>query len=72
VQGQAVDIGIRAKEIIRLKQLITSYFAHHTGQTEETITRDTERDYYMSAREAVEYGIVDSVLTRDKNGKDQK
>lgn len=71
-QGQAVDIGIRAKEIIRLKQLITNYFAQHTGQTEETITRDTERDYYMSAQEAVEYGIVDSVLARDKNGKDQK
>jgi len=71
-QGQAVDIGIRAKEIIRLKQLITSYFSHHTGQSEEIITRDTERDYYMSAQEAVEYGIVDSVLARDNNVKDQK
>ncbi len=71
-QGQAVDIGIRAREIIRLKQLITSYFSQHTGQTEETITRDTERDYYMSAQEAVEYGIVDSVLARENNGKNQK
>ncbi|HDQ13518.1 MAG TPA: ATP-dependent Clp endopeptidase proteolytic subunit ClpP [Sediminispirochaeta sp.] len=71
-QGQAVDIGIRAKEIVRLKQLITSYLAHHTGQSEEQITKDTERDYYMSAQEAVDYGIVDSLLTRDKHVKDEK
>jgi ATP-dependent Clp protease, protease subunit len=69
-QGQAVDIGIRAKEIIRLKQLIIEYFAHHTGQAEKTIARDTERDFYMSAREAVNYGIVDNVLARDKNVKE--
>ncbi len=71
-QGQAVDIGIRAKEIIRLKQLIIEYFAHHTGKPEDTIARDTERDFYMSAQEAVEYGIVDNVLVRDKNVKEQK
>ncbi len=71
-QGQAVDIGIRAKEIIRLKQLIIEYFAHHTGKPEDTIARDTERDFYMSAQEAVEYGIVDNVLARDKNVKEQK
>ncbi len=71
-QGQAVDIGIRAKEIIRLKQLIIDYFAHHTGKSQDTISRDTERDYYMSAQEAVEYGIVDNVLVRDKNVKEQK
>lgn len=71
-QGQAVDIGIRAKEIIRLKQLIIEYFAHHTGQADETIARDTERDFYMSAQEAVNYGIVDNVLVRDKNVKEQK
>jgi len=71
-QGQAVDIGIRAKEIIRLKQLIIEYFAHHTGESEDTIARDTERDFYMSAQEAVDYGIVDNVLVRDKNVKEQK
>ena len=71
-QGQAVDIGIRAKEIIRLKQLIIDYFAHPTGKSQDTISRDTERDYYMSAQEAVEYGIVDNVLVRDKNVKEQK
>lgn len=71
-QGQAVDIGIRAKEIIRLKQLIIEYFAQHTGKPQDTIARDTERDYYMSAREAMDYGIVDNVLVRDKNVKEQK
>ena len=71
-QGQAVDIGIRAKEIIRLKQLIIEYFAQHTGKPQDTIARDTERDYYMSAQEAIDYGIVDNVLVRDKNVKEQK
>lgn len=71
-QGQAVDIGIRAKEIIRLKQLIIEYFAQHTGKPQDTIARDTERDYYMSAQEAMDYGIVDNVLVRDKNVKEQK
>ncbi|MDZ7794194.1 MAG: ATP-dependent Clp endopeptidase proteolytic subunit ClpP [Spirochaetia bacterium] len=71
-QGQAVDIGIRAKEIIRLKQLIIEYFAQHTGKPQDTIARDTERDYYMSAQESMDYGIVDNVLVRDKNVKEQK
>jgi len=69
VQGQASDIGIQAKEMIRLKKLIISYFAHHTGKTEETIARDTERDYFMSAEEAVAYCLVDKVLVRGNNGK---
>jgi len=71
-QGQAVDIGIRAKEILRLKQLIIEYLALHTGKPEKTIAKDTERDYYMSSTEAVDYGIVDNVLVRVKNVKDQK
>jgi len=71
-QGQAVDIGIRAKEILRLKQLIIEYLALHTGKPGKTIARDTERDYYMSAQEAVQYGVVDNVLVRDKNVKEQK
>ncbi len=71
-QGQAVDIGIRAKEILRLKQLIIEYLALHTGKPEKTIAKDTERDYYMSSQEAVDYGIVDNVLVRVKNVKDQK
>jgi len=71
-QGQAVDIGIRAKEILRLKQLIIEYLALHTDKPEKTIAKDTERDYYMSSTEAVDYGIVDNVLVRVKNVKDQK
>jgi ATP-dependent Clp protease protease subunit len=67
VQGQATDIGIQAREIVRLKKMLIKYFAQHTGKSEETIGRDVERDYFMSAEEAVEYGIVDQVLRRDRN-----
>lgn len=68
-QGQAVDIGIQAKEIIRLKKLIVSYFSGHTGKSEKQITKDMERDYFMSAGEGVDYGLIDKVLVREKNGK---
>jgi len=67
VQGQATDIGIQAREIVRLKHLLIGYFAHHSGKSEEVIERDTERDFYMSAAESVEYGIVDRVLVRGKD-----
>ncbi|HKL87265.1 MAG TPA: ATP-dependent Clp endopeptidase proteolytic subunit ClpP [Treponemataceae bacterium] len=72
VQGQAVDIGIQAREIVRLKKLTIEYFAYHTGKKPEEIALDMERDFFMSATEAVEYGIVDQVLTRRKNGIVQK
>ena len=68
-QGQARDIGIHSKEIIRLKKLTISYFAKHTGKDPERIAQDMERDFFMSAEDAVGYGVVDSILTRDKNGK---
>jgi ATP-dependent Clp protease protease subunit len=68
-QGQARDIGIQSKEIVRLKKLIIDYFAKHTGKTSEQIASDLERDFFMSAQDAVEYGIADSILTREKNGK---
>ncbi|MFU8825901.1 MAG: ATP-dependent Clp protease proteolytic subunit [Brevefilum sp.] len=61
-QGQASDIEIQAKEILRLKERINIILAEATGQTEEAIIRDTERDFYMSAEQAVEYGLVDKVL----------
>lgn len=64
VQGQATDIGIQAREIVRLKKMIISYFAHHTGKSEDVIAEDLERDYFMGAEESVEYGIVDQVLKR--------
>jgi ATP-dependent Clp protease protease subunit len=67
-QGQAMDIGIQAREIIRLKKLTIEYYAKHTGKSVEHIARDMERDFYMSAEDAVAYGAADSVLTRRKNG----
>ena len=69
VQGQATDIGIQSKEIIRLKKLTINYFAKHTGKENSQIALDMERDFYMSAEDAVAYGVADSILTRDKNGK---
>jgi len=68
-QGQARDIGIQSKEIMRLKKLIIDYFAKHTGQNPDRITSDMERDFYMSAEDAVKYGAVDEILVREKNGK---
>lgn len=68
-QGQATDISIQAKEIIRLKKLTIEYFAEKTGKDIETIAKDMERDFYMSAEESREYGIVDTVMKRKGNGK---
>lgn len=68
-QGQATDISIQAKEIIRLKKLTIEYFAEKTGKDIETIAKDMERDFYMSAEESMEYGIVDTVMKRKENGK---
>jgi len=61
-QGQASDIEIQAKEILRLKERINQILSDATGQDVETIIKDTERDFYMSAEEAVKYGLVDKVL----------
>jgi ATP-dependent Clp protease protease subunit len=63
VSGQAVDIEIQAKEIIRMRELLDRLLAHHTGQTVEKVGHDTDRDFIMSATEAKEYGIVDEVIT---------
>ena len=68
-QGQARDIGIQSKEIIRLKKLTINYFAKHTGKDPDQIAKDMERDFFMSAEDAVAYGVVDSILTRNKDGK---
>lgn len=62
MQGQASDIAIHAKEVNRLRTQMTEILAAHTGQSIETITADTERDRWMPAEEAVEYGLVDKVL----------
>jgi ATP-dependent Clp protease protease subunit len=68
-QGQARDIGIQAREILRLKRLTIEYFARHTGKDVERIALDMERDFFMSAEEAVEYGAADRVLKRENHGK---
>lgn len=66
VQGQATDIGIQAKEIMRMKNSINHIFASHTGQDIKKIETDTERDFFMTADQAKEYGIVDSVISNRK------
>jgi ATP-dependent Clp protease protease subunit len=67
VYGQARDIGIQAREIVRLKKIIIEYFAKHTKKDVDTIAKDLERDYYMSAQEACTYGIIDKVFVRGNN-----
>lgn len=61
-QGQASDIVIQANEIVRLKTLLNNIFVRHTSQSLEVIERDTDRDIYFSAEQAVQYGLIDSVL----------
>ncbi len=63
-QGQAADIAIAAKEIIRMQEMLRNIIVKHTGQEYEKIARDTDRDFYLSAEQAVEYGLVDEILTR--------
>ena len=67
-QGQASDIAIHAKEILLLRDRLNTILANHTGQNISSIERDTERDNFMSAVEAVEYGLVDQVLTERPRG----
>jgi len=66
VQGQASDIGIQAKEILRLREKINELLAKHTGQPIDKIQKDTDRDYFMSADEAKLYGLVDDVVVSIK------
>ena len=63
VQGAAADISIQAREILRLKDVINEILVKHTGQSLEKVQRDTDRDYFMSAEEAKQYGIVDEVIS---------
>ncbi len=64
VQGQATDIDIQAKEILKIKETIHRILARHTGQPMERIRQDTERDFFMSGEEALEYGIVDKIIEK--------
>jgi len=63
VSGQAIDMEIQAREIMRLRNVINGILVKHTGQASERIAQDTDRNYYMTAQQAVEYGIIDEVLT---------
>jgi ATP-dependent Clp protease, protease subunit len=65
-QGQAVDIEIQAREIIRYRKLLDQLISEHTGQSLEKVGKDTDRDYILTANEAVEYGIVDEVISTRK------
>ncbi len=67
--GQATDIEIHSKEILRTRENINKILSHNTGKDIKTISRDTDRDFFMSAQEALDYGIIDKVITRENNGK---
>jgi len=67
--GQATDVDIQAREILRLREELNEIMAKHTGQSMDRINRDTERDFYMSGEQAKEYGLVDEVITQRELGK---
>ena len=67
-QGQAVDIEIQAKEILYLKETLNGLMADHTGQPLDKISEDTDRDYFLSPEEAVEYGLIDRVVDSSGDG----
>lgn len=72
VQGQAADIEIAAREILRMQEIIRGIIAKHTGQPMEKIMHDTDRDFYLNPEQAVEYGIVDEILHKAKKEEAKK
>ncbi len=66
-QGQATDISIQANEILRLRDSLNRILAHHTGKPFDTVARDTERDFFMTAEDSAKYGIVDEVIVNRKD-----
>ncbi len=72
VQGQATDMAIAAKEIMRLQDTLKELLVKHTGQSMEKITHDTDRDFFLNAEQAVEYGLVDEVLNKPSDAKEEK
>lgn len=68
-QGQAADVEIAAREIMRMQELIRTIIANHTGQPMEKIARDTDRDFYLNPEQATEYGIIDEILTKPEKEK---
>jgi ATP-dependent Clp protease protease subunit len=69
VQGQATEIEIQAREILRLKSRLNEILSFHTGQPVDVIEHDTDRDFFVTAKQAVEYGLVDQVLETPANKK---
>ena len=65
-KGQATDIEIEAKEILRMKKMLNELLAEHTGQKVERIKKDTERDNFMTAEEALEYGLIDKIIRSEE------
>ncbi|MEK7560986.1 MAG: ATP-dependent Clp protease proteolytic subunit [Patescibacteria group bacterium] len=72
IQGQAVDIDISARHVIRLKERLNQILAKHTGKPLAQVEKDTDRDFYMTAEEAKKYGIVDQIISRRSEGKEKK
>ncbi|MGB7912257.1 MAG: ATP-dependent Clp endopeptidase proteolytic subunit ClpP [Desulfobaccales bacterium] len=68
-QGQATDVDIQAREILRLREELNGIMAHHTGQPIDQIHHDTERDFYMSGEQAKKYGLIDDVINKREEGK---
>ena len=66
-QGQAADVEIAAREIMRMQELIRNILANHTGQPLEKIAHDTDRDFYLNPEQAVEYGLIDEILTKPQS-----
>ncbi len=61
-QGQAADVKIQTEELLRMRDLLTTILSDHTGKTKKKVAKDTDRDYFMSAEEAIEYGLIDRIF----------
>jgi len=72
VQGQATDIDIQAKEILKIKELIQNILSRHTGQSIDRVRQDTERDFFMDCEEARKYGIIDKIIVEREMQKETK
>jgi ATP-dependent Clp protease protease subunit len=71
-QGQHTDIEIQAKEITRIRQILDTIIAAHTGQNQKKVREDTERDHYMTGEEAKKYGLIDRLITQREEQDDKK
>ena len=69
-QGQASDIEIAAREILRIQEIIRGLLSTHTGQPIDKIARDTDRDYYLTSEQALDYGLIDQVLSKEDPSND--